>query len=52
MWFGKSMRTKINADVLKQRADEKYTQDALFHTLLGLFDVQTQEYDKDMDMLK
>ncbi len=52
MWFGESMKKEINAVSLKQRADEEYTQDALFHTLLGLFDVQTQEYDKDMDMLK
>ena len=52
MWFGEGMKKKVDTVALKKRADKKYTQDALFHTLLGLFDVQTKEYDKDMDMLK
>ena len=52
MWFGKSMTQEINADALSKRADKEYTQDNLFHTLLGIFNVQTKEYDEKMDMLK
>jgi len=51
MWFGKHMKKEINEKALKQRADKKYTQDDLFSTLLGLFNVQTKEYKKDMDIL-
>lgn len=52
MWFGKSMAQKIDKDSLIRRKDEKYTQDSLFHILLGIFNVQTKEYDKKMDILK
>jgi lipid A ethanolaminephosphotransferase len=51
MWFGKSMSKKIDADALRQRADKEYTQDDLFHTLLGIFNVKTKVYDKSMDIL-
>lgn len=51
MWFGKSMKKAVNTRALKLKADKEYTQDALFSTLLGLFNVQTKEYKKDMDML-
>lgn len=47
MWFGKDINTKN----IKQNRDKRYTQDNLFHTLLGLFKVKTKVYDKDMDML-
>jgi lipid A ethanolaminephosphotransferase len=52
MWFGESMRKKINEDALRKMADKEYTQDNLFHTLLGIFHVKTKVYDKRMDMLK
>ena len=51
MWFGKSMSKKIDAKSLRKRADKEYTQDDLFHTLLGIFNVKTKEYDKSMDIL-
>ena len=51
MWFGKGMKKEVNAVAFQKRADKKYTQDALFSTLLGLFDVQTKVYNKKMDML-
>jgi lipid A ethanolaminephosphotransferase len=52
MWFGESMGKKINAAKLESRSKEEFSQDNLFHTLLGIFDVQTKEYDESMDMLK
>jgi len=43
MWFGDE---KHKIDNLKS-----YSQDNLFHTLLGLFHVKTEVYDKKMDIL-
>ena len=47
MWFGKDRNTKN----IKQNRDKKYTHDNLFHTLLGLFEVKTNVYDREMDIL-
>ncbi|SFV67412.1 Probable integral membrane protein [hydrothermal vent metagenome] len=52
MWFGKHMSKDINADALRERSQKAYSQDNLFHTLLGIFNVHTKVYDPDMDMLK
>ena len=51
MWFGKNMAKEINEKALRKRKDNRYTQDDLFHTLLGIFDVKTKEYNKKMDIL-
>ena len=51
MWFGKSMANRVNEKALRKRKDERYTQDDLFHTLLGIFNVKTKEYNKKMDIL-
>ncbi|MEN4052947.1 phosphoethanolamine--lipid A transferase [Sulfurimonas sp. NWX79] len=52
MWFGKNMSKKINAEALRERSHKEYSQDNLFHTFLGIFNVKTDVYKKDMDMLK
>ena len=52
MWFGKHMRKEKNVVALRERSHKAYSQDNLFHTLLGIFNVKTKVYDKDMDMLK
>ncbi|MFA5216209.1 phosphoethanolamine transferase [Sulfuricurvum sp.] len=49
MWFGKEF--KINRDALKKRASEPYTHDYLFHTMLGLFDVNSTVYRPELDIL-
>ena len=43
MWFGEEVNKNI---------DKRYTHDNLFHTLLGLFEVTTEIYDGDMDILR
>ena len=40
-----------NIAKLKENKNKKYTQDYLFSTLLGLFDIQTKVYDKKLDLL-
>jgi len=51
MWFGKGILKEIDEDKIKLQKDVKYTQDNLFHTLLGIFEVETNLYDYKMDMI-
>ena len=43
MWFGDDKHKSIDAN-------KEYSQDNLFHTLLGLFNIQTKIYKQEMDM--
>ncbi len=52
MWFGKNMSKKINTEALRERSHKEYSQDNLFHTLLSIFNIKTDIYKEDMDMLK
>ncbi len=52
MWFGDEISKDMDIQKIKQNRDKEYTQDNLFHILLGIFEVQTEVYDKDMDILK
>ena len=49
MWFGTGMRERMNLDLLDTK--EKFAQDNLFHTILGLFEVDTKVYNKEKDIL-
>ncbi len=51
MWFGDEISKDINITVLKQNRDKKFSHDNLFHTLLNIFEVETDVYRKDMDIL-
>jgi len=51
MWFGQKMRDILDMDMINANKDKKYSQDNLFHTLLGMFEVKTDVYDKKMDIL-
>ena len=48
-WFGESNSAK-NAKLEKQR-DKKYSHDNIFHTVLGLLEIETTIYKKDKDIL-
>ncbi len=50
LWLGKNFPNDKNT--LRKNASHEFTQDNLFSTLLGLFDVQTKVYEKKMDILK
>ena len=45
MWFGEKEKYD------KVDSTKSYSQDNLFHTILGLYDVKTEVYDKKMDIL-
>ena len=48
MWFGDS---EVNTTKLRTYSDERFSQDDLFHTLLGFFEIETDVYKKDKDIL-
>lgn len=49
MWFGESF--KLDRDSLNKRAVKKFSHDNLFHTILGLLEITTSVYNKNMDIL-
>ena len=51
MWFGENSKEVTDTEKLNSYKDKSFSQDNLFHTLLGLFEVQTEVYKKDMDIL-
>lgn len=51
VWFGKQMKQKIDLQKLSTQSDTAWSHDNLFHTLLGIFDVQTSVYDSKLDIL-
>jgi lipid A ethanolaminephosphotransferase len=51
MWFDGKIKDKLDTQKLNTYKNDSFSQDNLFHTLLGLFEVQTSVYKKDMDIL-
>jgi len=52
IWFGKEISSDFDIEKIKQNKDKKYTHDNLFHTLLGIFEVETKRYNYNMDITK
>ena len=51
MWFDGDIKNEIDVEKLNTYKNNSFSQDNLFHTLLGLFEVETEVYKKDMDIL-
>jgi lipid A ethanolaminephosphotransferase len=51
LWMGEKMQKVLDKGAIMQNKTKAYSQDNLFHTLLGLFNVKTEVYDKNMDIL-
>ena len=51
IWLGSKMRQEFDTKKLQAQTQKEYSQDNLFHTLLGIFDVQTDVYNKKLDIL-
>jgi lipid A ethanolaminephosphotransferase len=49
MWFGDSF--KIDKKSLMEKSAIAYSQDNLFHTILGLMGIETEVYDPSMDII-
>ncbi len=55
MWLSDSFALEFNIDVnnLRARADtEQYSHDNFFHSVLGLLDIKTHEYEQGLDIFK
>ena len=48
-WFGSAF--PVNREKMRRSADAPYSHDNLFHTLLGLFGVETKYYKAPLDMV-
>ncbi len=51
MWFGGELASEIDYPKLRQRINLPYTHDYVFHTILGLMEVDTELYNKELDIL-
>ena len=49
MWFGDGF--KIDIKSLREKSVNAFSQDNLFHTILGLMEIETSVYDKGMDIV-
>lgn len=50
MWFGDKMKQEIDTKALMHEKDKEFSQDNLFHSLLGIFKIKTSAYNPQMDM--
>ena len=50
IWFGKNYH--IDSESLKGKITAEFTHDHVFHTMLGLFEVESSVYKRDMDILR
>ncbi len=51
MWFGGNMENETNYVALRKMANEPYSHDNVFHTILGMLDIESSAYDPKMDIL-
>jgi len=51
IWLGKGMKNKIDINALKAKSTQSFSHDNLFHTLLGIFNVKTSVYNKELDIV-
>lgn len=53
MWFSESFdEDEINLESLASKVNNKFSHDNIFHTILGLLEVETDVYNKDMDIVR
>ena len=50
MWLDDSMSRVFDKNIIRENAELPQTHDSLFHTLLSLMDVETELYEKDLDL--
>jgi len=51
MWFGKGY-DELPKDRLRMRLGKEYNHDNVFHTVLGLMEIETSVYDKSLDIIR
>jgi lipid A ethanolaminephosphotransferase len=51
LWFGNDFKKDISMENIRKTATLNQSHDGLFHTLLGMFNVNTKLYDNDLDFI-
>lgn len=51
VWLGGEIEKRYDINMIKNYKDRSFSHDNLFHTLLGIFEVRTKIYDKNLDIL-
>ena len=51
VWLGGEIEKRYDINRIKNYKDRSFSHDNLFHTLLGIFEVRTKIYDKNLDIL-
>jgi len=51
LWFGNNARKNIQYQKIIHNSKNDYSQDNLFHTLLGAFEVKASVYEKEKDII-
>jgi lipid A ethanolaminephosphotransferase len=53
MWFGQNFdQEEIDLQSLRKQTSNRYTHDNVFHTILGLFELETPIYDEKLDIVE
>ncbi len=53
MWFSDSYdKDEVDVDNLRTKSQNHYSHDNIFHTILGLMEIETNVYDESMDIIK
>ena len=50
MWLDESMSNLFDKDLITENANLPQTHDSVFHTLLGLMNIETELYEKELDL--
>lgn len=51
MWFGGLMEKETNYVLLKKTLNNQYSHDNVFHTILGMLEIESSAYDPKLDIL-
>lgn len=51
IWFGGELSNEVNYPELRAKAQGEFSHDNLFHTMLGLMEVESSVYDKELDII-
>lgn len=51
VWFNDNIKEEIDINSLKAKTNERYSHDNVFHTVLGLLEINTDLYDQDLDII-
>lgn len=51
MWFGGEMKAETDYEKLRKSVNNNYSHDNIFHTVLGMLDIESDTYNPQLDIL-